>query len=306
MAHIRTFKNIQDEVLAWLDEAGDTDSTLTLAKQAIQAAHEQRLTQAKWPFMIWEPTETFSLVVGTQIYSLHSEFLRPLTFRNRTSGVDLTEVFDHNVLHEDWASSASFTGKFSMWSRAPVANQPSSASALTISSSSGSDTTAQVQVRGDTADGVTTETWSVATGVSTTSFTRIINVTKIGTWIGTMTMTSNAAAVTNLKLFAAENGRSYQRLQLIGSPSTADVIEYRFYRQPSPLVLDNDIPDIPAPFQELLVWDTLLSFSAYNEYDPTMVGLWTDNRDKLLLALQQSLTDMSVGASCQYVDYIPR
>lgn len=307
MANIRTYKNCQDEVLNWLDEAGDTDTTLALAKQGIVAAHEQRLTQERWPFMIWEPTETINLIPGTQVYSLHPEFLRPIQFRNRTTQDDLVEIFDHNLLLQgDWSSTAVWDSKFTMFGKSPVANQPTSASVLSVSSSNGGDAAAQISVRGDTADGVTTEV--IQAGVAgSVSFTRILNVTKIGIWLGTMTLTSNGGAVTNLKLFASEYGRSHQRIQLIGSPSSAVPVDYRFYRQPSPLNLDNDIPDIPPPFTELLVWDTLLDFSAYNEFDRGIVQLWASNQQDLLHAMQASLNSpQTLGASSQYVNYIPR
>ena len=48
-----------------------------------------------------------------------------------------------------------------------------------------------------------------------------------------------------------------------------------FYRQPKKLVNDNDIPDIPAPHTQILVWDALLLFAGYNtDVSTTATKLW--------------------------------
>jgi hypothetical protein len=307
MAHIRCFVDLQTEVLAWLDEAGDTATTQTLAKQAIVAAHEQRLTAERWPFMLWQPTQTITINMGQQIYSLHPEFLRPLNFRLRSTLDDLTEIYDHNLLLQgDWSNLSNWDTRYMMWNRSGVNIQPSAASTIAVASSSGSDSTATVVIRGDTAGGTRNETITSGT-TGLVSFTRILRVTKVGIWIGTMTLTSNAGAVPNLTLFPEEYGRSYPQIVLIGTPSQADFVDYSFYRQPSPLVLDQDLTDIPPPFEELLVWDALLAFSAYNTYDAGMVALWTTNRDNILTAMRTTLNNpQTLGMSTNYTTYVPR
>jgi len=310
MADVQTFKNLQDKTLRWLDEAGDTDTTLALVKQFLQTAHKRRLTQERWPFMLWDSEETLTIRPGVQTYALHPEFLKPFYFWNATQQ-DIVAQYDEESIRNtfsDWHNDHGVALQMTLWGRTEVQNQPSSASviAVTSSSSSADDGKVSVKVRGVTTDGVTTET--IACGSSgTLQFTKILKVTKIGTWQGTMTLTANAGTVTVLKLFAAEYGRSYQQTFWLNIPDATETINYRFYRQPSPLVDDNDLLDIPTPFEDLIVYDALLDFATYNQYDAGTVQLWMRKQQELELALQQTYGDAkSIDAATPYSNYVPR
>lgn len=308
MANIRTFADIQRETLAWLDEAGDTSVTLTLVKQSIRAAHEKRLTDERWAFMLSKP-KTFTTAVGTQTYSLDSEFLRLLYVKNLTSVRFLKEFADQNVMQNgyDWSVDTDSASAFALWGHAEVNNQPTSASVIAVTSSNaGDNAVASVTIRGDSAAGVQTET-ILCNASGAIQFTEILKVTKSAGWVGTLTLTSNAAAITNLTLGAADYGKSYQQLYLLAGPSVAETLEYRFYRQPSPLVADNDRPDYPAPFETLLVWEALLDLATYNSYDAGMINYWTRKRDALLLSMQQTVNEaQTINQAAVYTDYIPR
>lgn len=310
MAAIQTFKNIQDRILALLDEAGNTSTTLTLVKNAVNAAHTKRLTSERWPFMRWDSMQTLAVVAGQQTYALHSEFFRPIYFWNRTILDYLTEYDDVTLESAgvDWNTDHASALKFQMYGRTEVQNQPSAASVIAVSSSNATDNGARtVTIKGDTADGVRSETITCNSS-GAVSFTKIIKVTKSDAWVGTMTLTSNAGAVTNLKLFADEYGRSYQQVFLLNIPDAAETIEYRFYRQPSTLVANNDRPDLPPPFEELLVYDALIELSAYNQYDTTTLRVWSDKRDEWLTGLRQSMTEQaeSLQRATNYTSYVPR
>lgn len=304
---IRTFKNLQDDVLNWLDEAGDTDTTLTLAKQAINTAHKKRVTQEKWPFMLWNKPQTFTTVSGQQSYALHQEFSRPSYFWNRNLVEPLTQYDNDQLLVSglDWNNDTDSARRFLMRSPTMVQNQPTSASVLAVSSSSGSDTAATVTVTGETTSGIESETITAGTS-SSKQFSYITKIRKDGVWVGTMTITSNAAAVTVLSLLPAEFGRSYPQLFLTAQPPAGEVVEYMFYRAASRLVDDNDIPDIPGEFAELTVWDTLLDFAAYNQYDAGVVSLWARRQQETLQLLQQTTDAKASGFQPDYINYIPR
>lgn len=301
-----TFADLRTEVLRWLDESAATATSASYlnVENAIRQAHTIRLTEDNWKFMLWPRVETFSTVGGQQIYSLHQEFMRPFSFRNTTQRVWLQETPGRNIepLQLDPNNDLD-SHRFSLWGRSPVQNQPTSASVLTIVSSSASDNTAAkaIVVTGDTADGVTSEslTPNGTTPVAgTTSFTQILSVTKSAAWAGTLTMTSNSAAVTNLKLFASEFGRSYPQIQLLYLPDSGDTIAYRFYRKPRALTRDNDLTDIPDPFERVLVFDALLLMGAYdNRLDGGRKQLWERMRDDLDFQLRASqMEGQSIGA----------
>lgn len=301
-----TFGQLRTEVLGWLDEASASSTTATYinVENALKQAHTLRLTEENWKFMLWPRYETFSTVAGQRIYSLHQEYLRPYIFRNTTRNVPLTETPARNInpLGVDYNQDVD-SDRFSLWGRSPFLAQPSSASVVTIVSSSASDTTAAkaITVLGDTTDGMRTDvitpngTSSVA---GTVSFTQLLGVSKGAAWAGTLTCTSNSAAVTNLKLFSTEYGRSYPQIEMLSLPSAGETIQYRFFRKPRDLSADNDITDIPAPFERVLVFDALLLMGAYdNRLDGGRLSLWSKMREDLDLQLRQSqLEGQTLGA----------
>ena len=73
------------------------------------------------------------------------------------------------------------------------------------------------------------------------------------------------------------------------------------------LVQDNELPDIPPPYEDLLVYDTLIGFAAYNQYDSLVVKVWREKQQDLLLGLQQAYSDdRAVNAATHYTQYVPR
>lgn len=301
-----TLDNLRTEVLQYLDEASaaTTSSTYVNITAALKQAHVQRLTEDAWKFMLWPSEVSLTMVANQQVYSLHSEFLRPYTMRNTTRRTWMIETPSRNLPSDaiDVDQDVN-TDRFTLWGRSAVSAQPSSASVITISSSSASDTTAAkaITIMGDTATGVTTESITpngVTPVAGTTSFTNILEVTKGAAWVGTLTMTSNSAAVTNLNLFPTEYGRSYPTLQLLYLPTVGEIVKYRFYRKPKELSSNNDITNIPPPFERVLMWDALLLMGAYdNRLDGGRMPLWTKYRDDLDIQMRQTyLEGQTLGA----------
>lgn len=306
-----TFGDLRTEVLGWLDES-TTDtaaSTYINATAALKHAHTLRLTEDNWKFMLWPRQESLTTVANQQAYSLHQEYLRPYTFRNATRRVWLTEVPTRNLELDgiDFDVDTD-TDHFALWGRSQVTAQPSSASVITIVSSSISDTTAAkaITVYGDTASGMQSETLTPngTTAVAgTVSFTQIISVTKGAAWVGTLTMTSNSGAVTNLTLLPSEYGRSYVQMQLLYLPTAGETIKYRFYRKPRELSAANDLTDIPPPFERIIVFDALLLMGAYdNRLDQGRMGLWMKMREDLDIQLRAAqMEGQSVGAQGRFI-----
>lgn len=307
MAHVRTFKDLQDQVLRQLDEAGDEDTTLALVKDALNDANRKRVTQTRWPFMLWDTPQTLSIVADQQLYALHSEYFWPFYFYNRTKNTFMSQVDESGLVESgaDWINDTGAAARFTLWGRTEVAAQPSTPSVIAVASSNATDNGAQsVILRGDTADGVVSEEVTCGSNSSNT-FIKLLKVTKKGTWLGTMTLT--AGSDTLLKLFNNEAGRSYQQIFLLASPDEAEVVEYRFYRQPFFMSEDEDRPDVPTPFEDIIVYDALLNFAAYNRYDNSVVKIWEKKRDELLQAMQAAYADArAIEAQVNYTHYIPR
>jgi hypothetical protein len=85
-----------------------------------------------------------------------------------------------------------------------------------------------------------------------------------------------------------------------------EVIEYRFYRQPRILVNDYDIPLIPAPHSQILVYDTLIMMSAYlTDSGPQTLKIWEERAAQEQMALYQAYATegQTLGASPQYIHW---
>lgn len=312
MAAIQTLKSLRDQVLYWLDEAGDTGTTKQNVDNALNQAHQDRCASQPWIWLLWPRIETITTVSGTQQYSLHSEFWRPVYFRGRTSKQFIVETPLQSLMSsgEDWISTTTAPAYRFMWKGiSQIQNQPSSASQITMSSSSTSDTAVTVTIAGETSDGYATETLTLTGTTSVTSvntYQTLNQLTKSSTTVGTLTVTSNAAAVTNLKLFPNEYGRSYRQIYFLNNPE-AEVVEYQFLRQPVTLTNDYDIPDIPPPFAQILVWDTLLLFAGYNtDLKSESVSIWREMRQRIETNMMNVFADQqSLNADAKYINYNP-
>ncbi len=303
MAEPRTYSDLRAEVLAHLDESGDTGTTLTLVNNALTQAHEQRCMQYPWSFMLWPVAETLSTVVDQTAYSLHQEMGRLLYLRNRTTRRYMTEIPLRTLqaTGADWVNDTGTSDGFYLSGYAPVLLQPAAASTVNIVSSSTGDTTAAkaITVRGMTTNGVTTESLTpngTTTVTGTTSFARILNVTKAASWTGNCTL--KAGTDTLVVLFPSELGRSYPQVFITRRPSAVETLEYRFYRRPSPFSADNDMPDIPPPFERILVWDALIVLAAYQpEVDGKAVGIWKRLQDDAELGMWSAFQEgQSIGS----------
>jgi hypothetical protein len=319
MAAVLTFENLIDQVLHYLDQAGETGTPRDVISDAIKRVHKARLTERKWNFMRWDSPQTITTMVGQKFYSLHQEFFRPVFFYNRTIKRTMEQVTDGTLLpamsglevdydtgfgQEDWTDSTGSAYRFILGGVSPVKYQPSSASVITVAGESAKTVT----VKGETSDGdVASETITVGTP-GTIEFTKILQVVKGDGWTATMTMTSNGGAVTNLTLRADEVGRQYRQLELLNEPDAVETIIYKFYRKPCSLDTDNAIPDIPAEFVELLVYDALLTTGSYNRnIDSATRALWTSEQQRL----EQGLLEYdegpdALGAAVQYQSFLPR
>lgn len=306
-----TLGDLRAETLGWLDEtaASTSDQSYLNVTAALKQAHIERLTADDWKFMLWPSTATLSTVASQTTYSLHQLFLKPFWVRNLTRSAWLMETPSRNIeLDGITPETDQDTNRFMLAGMTQVASQPSSASVVTIVSTSASDNTAAkaITIWGDTVDGVTSETLtpSGTTPVAgTVSFTHILSITKAAAWVGTLTVSSNSAAVTNLKLFASEFGRQYPQLQLLYLPTAGETISYRFYRRPRDLSAANDLTDIPAPFERILIYDALCLLGAYdNRLDGGRMQLWTGMREKLDFQMRQVFMEgQAIGAEGRFI-----
>lgn len=246
-----TFKDLQTQVLDYLDQAGDTSHGLDVVKHAINSAHEKRLTEDRWSFMLW-PTPIGITFTTAQTYILHPEASLLTDFWNTSKMLPMKETpvrsrFKKGVVDDRY--------HFEFVQNSPVKAQPGSGVVTVVG-------TAKLKYIGT--DGEVYEE-SVTGATTSHPVSEILAVTKLDANLLTLT---SAAAVQLLSLQATEYGKKYPQIRLFDSGQPGETAEYRFYRKPTILTLDNQIPDIPYPYSRVLVFDALLDIATYNDSAP--------------------------------------
>lgn len=313
---VLSFKDLQDRVMQVLDEtATNSPTTLTLVKNFLNQSHQQRCTEFPWNFMIWPKAVTFATASGRQVYALHEEYHRPLYFLNQTTRQYLEEIPNRMIPENggDWnATATQSVNRFMPWGMQPISRQPATTSTITAVSSSTSDTGSKtVTITGELSSGLmTSETLSMngtTNVVGSTSFQEVTGVTKSTTFVGTLTLTLTTDAVSVLSLLPAVMGKHYKTIFIPDTIGTSETIEYRFYRHPRILVNDYDLPNLPSPHENILVYDTLVSMAGYlTDTGPQSLRIWQDKQAAAQLNLYQSYANegQSVGGGTQFVRWI--
>lgn len=324
-----TFKGLRDEVSRILDEANtpaaEGTTTKVLIKDFINQAHQQRCGEFPWNFMLWPQEVTFTTILDEHVYILHPEFHRPLYFLNKTTGDYLQEVPFRAIPQTGnrWTGITEDFGHaqhFYFWYPGPTIRQPAVPTTLTFVSSSPLDnsSTYDVVVKGEvvgpsgglgyvTAEKVTPNGTTPVVTVNT--YRTILGITKAGAWNGTMTVTDTTDGTVLYSLLDCELGRPYKGIFINENPTSTglDEIEYRFYRQPMQLVNDYDVPDLPFPHTQLLVYDALVQMSAYlTESNPQTLGIWRQKQMEAQLSLYQAYATegQTLEATPTYVRYL--
>jgi len=150
---------------------------------------------------------------------------------------------------------------YRMWGEDMVQTQPSSASAISISSSSATDTNKSITVYGTVSgypdyEVIVTNATNGTTSVSgTKSFTNVERVTKDSSTSGRITATSNSGAVTVAVLPVGDTtaGIVYRKVQLWPLPQGSSTINVRYYKEIYRLVEDGDVHELGQDFDEAII-----------------------------------------------------
>lgn len=307
---ILTFRHLYEQVAAQHDERTNTGTTRDLVKEYINQAHSLRCTEYATHFLTWDREETLTTVANQQTYALHQMFDRPLYFINRTGKAWLEEVPNRTLTPAEYEQTTVPEGSarsFCFWGFESVKAQPASPSVITLISSSASDTgtSYQVGVKGINTSGelvVDVVTMIGTANASTIAvFDRVLAITKSTQFNGTLTATAGSTEL--LRLTPTEFGRQYRLIHLLEKPTTAESIAYRFFRKPLYLTRDYDIPEIPAPYAQVLVYDALLLMAAYNsDASEKSIAIWREAQRRWERALAAHCAEsQTLQSRSQYV-----
>jgi hypothetical protein len=150
---------------------------------------------------------------------------------------------------------------YRMWGMDSCLEQLKSASVITISSSSASDTSIAVTVFGVVSgypdyEIITTNASNGTTTVSgSKTFTSVERIVKNQTTVGRITCTSNSANVTVgvLPVGATTTGPYYTKVQLYPLPNIAFPVNCFYYKLPYQLVNDGDVSELGEEFSEAII-----------------------------------------------------
>jgi hypothetical protein len=191
----------------------------------------------------------FSTVAGTEDYVLPQDFGKEIAVRDATNKAYLKRLDSQSnmMLNTSTADDQGGISNYIILDKT-VRTQPTASSVITFVSSSASDTSQKLYVKGFDANGY--EDYEEVTVTGTTpvatskSFTRVLLVAKSAVTVGTITVTSNSAAVTIAVLSRAMLEHRIKVMRLVNIPNSVCSIDVIYLANPLPMSGDYDYPII--------------------------------------------------------------
>jgi hypothetical protein len=224
---------------------------------------------------LWKPLRratTFSTTASTESYVLDPQVADRFFIWHESYGYPFVLFYvpeqEFLSLNVDKDTTGTPT-HYRTWTTDMIKTQPSSASVVTIVSSSSSDTNISVTVFGTVSsypdyEIIVTNASSGTTSVAgSKSFTKIDRIVKASSSIGRITATSNAAVVTLAVLPVGDTtaGIIYRKANLYPVPSSTITMNVYFYKDMYRLVNDGDVHELGHHFDEAII---LLSVAKIN------------------------------------------
>lgn len=225
----------------------DTSTTMaTQIERFINDSYKDVMRRINWTAY----NEDYSFTASSKDNVLPDDFNKPLKVWDNTNKIELVETSIPEEVKDGLSliDQSGTSERYAILDR-PVQSHPTSSSTLSIVSSSASDTTQAVHVKGISSGVVLTESVTLTgttPAVTTNEFTRIVSITKSATTTGKITITSNSGAVTVAVLGPSVIDYRVKIMRLYASPASSIVIFCPYILKPVPLVNNYDVPLIDA------------------------------------------------------------
>ena len=222
-------------------ELQDTSTSFnTMVGKFINRRYFQCLRYINWDAI--NPAYTVTTVIGTQDYALPRDFGKAVYAIDTANNFTYDEVrFDDESGDPSHISQQGGANKYTIY-ESPVAVQPTATSVVTVVSSSASDSSVGITIRG-LSGGVEryeTLTFNGTTNVvGTISFSRIISISKDIT-VGYVTVTCNSQTVAVIE--PERKVVRYKILRFLPIPSAVTTVTIPYHIVPLPLSQDDDVP----------------------------------------------------------------
>lgn len=299
-----TFLTLQNRVLRWIDEVGDTSTTRDNVKDALNACHRTVCFAQNWPWMMWPREESFTTVDSVKAYALNPSVGKIRTLWD-VDACDFAIILPRRQWESLSVNRGTQTRSPSSWVFGPVwpvSAQPSTVATISlVSDSTLQATTAGVYIIGiDDNNNEVSETIYSHTTIPVSSvqpFGHIMSISKVGTWTSNL-MLKDHAGNTMANLDSGQDGFAYPTVEATENPIAGKEMTYTFLRKPRTLTYDGDIPEIhPNDLSEILVYGALLELTTYN----TELGLkeqvqWQKRYDSFLQQLEDANDEAIVGS----------
>lgn len=200
----------------------------------------------------WEQlyhSQSFATSAATSAYALDENTDRVIFIKDRTNESYLEVITEQDFLtnyYDDLDTTG--TPEVCYLKSEPVASQPGSAEAIIVKSSSSSDTTPTIFVRGITSTGgevYESLTLNGTTAVTASnSYTNILSVSKSAATVGKITMYDNDGTSIVAELSPETLVSRYKILNIHPTPTAGATMELRTKRRVTPLSQDYDYPII--------------------------------------------------------------
>lgn len=226
----------------------DTSSAMqTIIKNYVNDIYFDLLKQVDWQSI--DDDYSFNTTAGQSDYVLPYNFGKEIYVYDSTNKIEIAPI-DMQQLVRDYSSGINDTGAVQRYLiiNKQVRNQPSSSSTLSLVSSSASDSTQTVRIKGIDSNGVELDESVTLNGtsaqVTSNSYTDIVSISKSATTVGRVTITSNSGAVTVAIMSPADLAYRVTAIRLHYTPDSSYTIKVPYIINPMPLSSDYDQPII--------------------------------------------------------------
>lgn len=250
----RNFLNLRTELLSRLRTS---TNVISATRSGAWLNDAQQDVANEFDFDHLENTESLSTVASTSKYYLKFGYGKIISVIDQSNQQEVTyrSRSDIEVMDPDLSQTGTpYHWHLQGWSY--VRAQPTSASVITAVSSSASDTSQKVRLVGRVSGEQDTELLTLngtTDVVGTKSFTQIDGAYKDTATTGRVTVTSNSAAVTVAQFAPASLVDENQPMLLWPVPSGVITMQVRGFRQPRDMINDQDMPDMPSAFHDLVL-----------------------------------------------------
>lgn len=230
-------------------EVGDTSSAFgTRLKVYINNRYQDvlgRLTNAN----LFEANRTYTITTtaNTAEYPMPFDFGMPIYARDTTNLQDLDIIYEQELIQR-YGTVLTTTGNpqsLAIINQSTVRVQPTSATTIKVVSTSASDTSQSVFLRGISGSAEFYETVGLSgtsSGVSTNAYDVLLQVSKSASTAGPITISYVTGGGVAAVITPQATEQRYKRVRLQWVPAGEYLVDVRYKRDVQPLISDTDTP----------------------------------------------------------------